>query len=596
MSSKIDPITTEVIRNAFYATAEDMSAVLNRSSYSPVIYESHDYGVSLYNEQVQLLAQAPGTPYFTGGLEAAVQAVVDKFGLDNMKAGDVFAVNDTYMVGAHLNDVDIVSVYVHDGKPVAFGAIRAHWEDVGAATPGHPAGTTEIYQEGIRIPPVRVMSGGELVRDVVDLFTLNSRTPRTLMGDLKAMVAAARMGEKRFLGLIERFGLDVIRQATQEIFEVTEAKYRDFISSIPDGVYEAEGCNDNDSVSDVPVFARVKVTVAGDEITVDTRGSDKQHAGNINVGLPSTHAMAKLALAFLYPSPTPEVNHGSFASVHVIAEKGSIFWSQEPVAGMRPVPVMLLLDLIFKALAPAIPERVAAGLPGDSWNWECYGRNPETGEFWLAGESMNGGWGASKGLDGVSAITHSVAGDFRNVPIETQESRCPILVKYLKLGIDTGGAGEWRGGLNTIKEFEALEDLAFQTHFERTKTPQWGLFGGHDGAIPNVTVYPSDGQDSYDVLKGTGISLKKGSRVVARTGGGGGYGDPLEREPERVLEDVLDEYVSREAARDVYGVVLTDDQNPRIDAAATERLRGSLASARQHSDSDSSRVSSQRSA
>lgn len=596
MSSKIDPITTEVIRNAFYATAEDMSAVLNRSSYSPVIYECHDYGVSLYNERVQLLAQAPGTPYFTGGLEAAVQAVVDKFGLDNMKSGDVFAVNDTYLVGAHLNDVDIVSVYVHEGKPVAFGAIRAHWEDVGAATPGHPAGTTEIYQEGFRIPPVRVMSGGELVTDIVDMFTLNSRTPRTLMGDLKAMVAAARMGERRFLGLIERFGLDVIRQATQEIFEVTEAKYRAFISSIPDGVYEAEGCNDNDSVTDDPVFARVKVTVAGDEITVDTTGSDKQHAGNINVGLPSTKAMAKLALAFLYPSPVPEVNHGSFASVHVIAEKGSIFWSQEPVAGMRPVPVMLLLDLIFKALAPAIPERVAAGLPGDSWNWECYGRNPDTGEFWLAGESMNGGWGASSGLDGVSAITHSVAGDFRNVPIETQESRCPILVKHLKLGIDTGGAGEWRGGLNTIKEFEALEDLAFQTHFERTKTPQWGLFGGHDGAIPNVTVHPSGGQDSYDVLKASGISLKKGSRVVARTGGGGGYGEPFNRDPELVLQDVLNGYVSREAAHDLYGVALTEDEdnNPGIDMAATKRLRSSASVTTQ--DRRSQAASSSRSA
>jgi len=577
MNSKIDAITTEVIRNAFYATAEDMSAVLNRSSYSPVIYECHDYGVSLYNEEVELLAQAPGTPYFTGGLEAAVQAVVDKFGLGNMKPGDVFAVNDTYLVGAHLNDVDIVSVYVHDGKPVAFGAIRAHWEDVGAATPGHPAGTTEIYQEGLRIPPVRIMSGGEFVTDMVDLFTLNSRTPKTLMGDLKAMVAAARMGEKRFLGLIERFGLDVIRQATREIFEATEAKYRAFISSIPDGVYRAEGCNDNDSVSDDPVYAHVTVTIDGDRMTVDTTGSDRQHAGNINVGLPSTKAMAKLALAFLYPSPTPEVNHGSFATVNAIAEKGSIFWSQEPVAGMRPVPVMLLLDLILKALAPAIPERVAAGLPGDSWNWECYGRNPDTGEFWLAGESMNGGWGASRGLDGVSAITHSVAGDFRNVPIETQESRCPILVKYLKLGVDTGGAGRWRGGLNTIKEFKALEDLNFQTHFERTKTPQWGLFGGHDGDIPGVTIYPPDEESPFDVLKTSGMSLKKGARVVARTGGGGGYGNPLERDPRSVLQDLRNGYVTREAARTLYGVVITDDDEPQTDVAATNELRQTLA-------------------
>jgi len=576
MTSTLDPITTEVIRNAFYATADDMSAVLNRSSYSPVIYEYHDYGISIYNENVQLLAQAPGTPYFTGGLEAAVQVIVDKFGLDNMEEGDVFIVNDTYMVGAHLNDIDIVSVYVHEGKPVGFGAVRAHWEDVGAATPGHPAGTTEIYQEGMRIPPIRIMARGELVRDIVDLFTLNSRSPKMLIGDMNAMIAAARMGENRYLRLIDRFGLDVIRQATKNIFAATEAKYRKFISSIPDGVYEAEGFNDNDSVSDEPVWARIKVTIAGDEFTVDTRGSDRQHTGNINAGLPSTKAMAKLALAFLYPSPVPEVNHGSFIPVHVIAERGSIFWAQEPAAGMRPVPVMMLLDLIFKALAPAIPNRSVAGLPGDSWNWEVFGRDPDSGEFWMGGESMNGGWGASSGVDGVSAITHSVAGDFRNNPIETQESRVPILVKYFKMGRDTGGAGKWRGGLNTVKEFEVLEDVTFQAHFERTKTPQWGLFGGRSGSIPQVTIYPNGDDAPYDVLKTTGISLAKGSRVVARTSGGGGYGDPLERDPNLVRKDVLDGYVSRETGDDVYGVILIGDEL-QVDTEATAKRREILA-------------------
>ncbi len=575
MNSTIDPITTEVIRNAFYAIADDVSAVLNRSSYSPVIYESHDYGISIYNEKVQLLAQAPGTPYFTGGLEAAVEAVVGKYGLDNMKEGDVFVVNDTYTVGAHLNDVDIVSVYAYEGGPVGFGAIRAHWSDVGAATPGHPAGTTEIYQEGIRIPPIRIMQGGEFISDVVDLLVLNSRLPKTLMGDMNAMVAAARMGERRYLHLIDRFGLDVIRQATQDIFDVTEANYREFISSIPDGVYEEEGYIDNDGVTDVPVLVRVKVTIAGDEITVDTRGSDKQHAGNINTGLPSTKAMAKLALAFLYPSPVPEVNHGSFIPVHLIAERASIFWAQEPVGGMRPIPVMMLLDLIFKALAPAIPDRVVAGLPGDSWNLEVYGRDPDTGEFWMGGESMNGGWGASSGVDGVSAITHSVAGDFRNSPVETQESRSPILVRRLQMGVDTGGAGKWRGGLNTIKEYEALIDVTFQAHFERTKTPQWGLFGGHTGSIPQVTIHPPGDEPPYEVLKTSGILLKKGSRIVARTGGGGGYGNPLERDPDLVRKDVCDGYVSREAAEEVYAVILKGD-DLQVDMEATAKRRQTI--------------------
>ena len=211
--------------------------------------------------------------------------------------------------------------------------------------------------------------------------------------------------------------------------------------------------------------------------------------------------MAKLSLAFLYPSATPEINYGSFTTLKVIAEPGSIFHAQAPAACMRPLPAMLMLDLIFKALAPVLPNNVTAGLPGDSWNIEVFGHHPKTGEFYVHGESMDGGWGASAKVDGVSAVTHSVAGDFRNNPVEVMESRYPIRVNRFHMGVDTGGAGKYRGGLNTIKEYELLADADVQLHFDRTKTPQWGLFGGHEGAIPRVTIYPGGDKLPMEVLK-----------------------------------------------------------------------------------------------
>lgn len=550
----VDPITTEVIRNAYNSIAEDMSAVLNRSAYSPIIYEMHDYGVAIFNEKVQMLGQAPGLPYFTGGLEPAIKAVVQKYGLENLKEGDVFVVNDSFMVGAHLNDTDIISVYCDEGKPAGFGVVRTHWSDIGMADPGMPLGTTEIFQEGIRLPPTRIMSGGEWEKDIVDILCLNSRLPQSLKGDMGAQIAAARIGERRYLELIDRFGLDTIRQATINIFTTTETKFRAFVSSIPDGIYTAEGFNDNDSISEEPVFVKVTVTISGDEITIDTTGSNKQCRGNINSTIATTVTTAKLALALLYPSITPEVNHGSYTNLKVVAEPGSVFHAQEPAACMRPIPTMLMLDLIFKALSPAIPDNVTAGLPGDSWNVHFFGRHPDTGEFYVQGESLDGGWGASSQVDGVSSTTHSVAGDFRNCPTETMESRYPVLIRRLQLGKDSGGAGKFRGGLNVVKEYELLEDAEVDLHFDRAKMPQWGLFGGHDGIAPRVTVYPAGNGEPMEVLKLKKTLMKKGTRIVARTGGGGGFGDPNERHPDAIREDLSNGYISIEVARNIYGV------------------------------------------
>jgi N-methylhydantoinase B len=250
---------------------------------------------------------------------------------------------------------------------------------------------------------------------------------------------------------------------------------------------------------------------------------------------------------------------------------------------MHPHPGMLMLDLVIKSLAAVIPDCVAAGLPGDSWNVFVMGNRPDTGEFFVSGEAQEGGWGASAHADGESSLIHSAAGDFRNIPVETTESRHPIIIRRVALGRDSGGAGECRGGLNVVKEYELLTDSKVTLHFDRAKTPQWGLFGARAGAVPKVTLYPSDADETVEVLKVEQYPLKKGSRLVAESGGGGGYGSPLKRDPERVRLDVLNGYVSKEAAREVYGVVLIEDPDPQVDRDQTNALRVKLAADQQFS-------------
>lgn len=553
MTNNTDPITSEVIRNAYNAIADDMSAVIARSAYSPIIYESHDYGIGIFDREARLLGQYAGLPLFTGGLDAGLKETIKKYGYENLKDGDVFTINDSYMTGGHLNDVDVIGVVATDGVIDGFLCMRAHWNDIGTAEPGFPVNSRNIFQEGMRWGPTKIMDQGEWVQDVIDLLCINSRTPKTLMGDLKAQIAAIRLGGERMRWLTRRFGRETLTQATNHIFNATESKFRNFIASIPDGVYEAEGYSDNDGVTDDPVKVKVTVTIKSDRMLVDTTGSSKQRPGNLNTGFPNTVSAVRLAMALLYPDAEPDINDGSFRNIEVQAEKGSIFHAVEPAPCMRPHPVMLLIDLIIKALAPALPEHVAAGLPGDSWNVFVIGEDPRTGRPFMSGEALDGGWGASAEGDGVSAVIHSAAGDFRNMPVETLESRAPVRINRLQMGVDSGGAGKFRGGLNVVKEYELLTDAAVTLHFDRAKTPQWGLFGGMDGAAPKVTVYSAEFPEGKVVRKVEQLQLKAGERFVAETGGGGGYGDPRERDPAMVREDLLNGSISEEAARTYYG-------------------------------------------
>jgi len=572
---EIDPITTEIIRNAFFAVAEDMRATLWRSAFSPVIYEMKDCSVALFDEQARLLAQAPGLPFFLGALSEVVQVVIEHVGIENFNEGDIYILNDPYLTGSHLNDVDILSPVIFEGTLVGFTITRAHWLDMGSKDAAYAVDSTEIYQEGLRLGPIKIMDGGEMVHDVIDIIARNSRLPYSLKGDMHAQIASCRIGERRYRELIERFGLETVRGSMEAIFATTDTLERAAVTAIPDGVYEAEGFQDNDFQSEEAIPVKVKITVQGDKMTVDTHGSSHQRPGCTNCGLVQTLSAVRLAYKFLI-RPDLGVTGGSFRSLTIDVEMGSIFAAQEPTACLQyGSHTMLLVDLIIKALAPAIPDRVTAGLPGDAWNVIIIGPDPKGPGLFMCLESTAGGWGANAHADGDSGVVHFAAGDFKNLPVETLENKYPVRVHRYAVGTDTGGAGRFRGGLNIVRDYEVLADRSdLSLWFERTLTPQWGLFGGYDGAIPKVIIEPGTAQEQ-SLLKANHIPTPSGTRFRAFTGGGGGYGPPWERDPRHVLEDVIDGYVSRTAATATYGIHFKG-LSLEIDLEKTAQIRADM--------------------
>ena len=576
VENKTDPVTTEIIRNAFLSIAEEMRLVLTRSAFSPVIYEMKDCSVGLFNEKAELLGQAPGLPFFLGALSEVVQIVIQAVGMENFNAGDAYILNDPYLTGSHLNDVDILSPVMYREKVVGFAVTRAHWRDLGGKNAAYSVDSTEIYQEGLRLGPTKLMDKGRLQADIVDILRRNSRLPIQLVGDMHAQIAACRKGEQSYLKIINKFGLDVVQRSMAAVFATTETLERQAIHAIPDGVYEAEGYQDNDFQTDEPILVKVKVTVTGDEMTVDTTGSSQQRKGCTNCGRAQAIAAARLAYKFLI-TPQSEVTGGSFRTFKVVVEPGSIFAAQEPAACLQyGTHTMLLVDLVIKALAPAIPTQVAAGLPGDAWNVIMVHWNPEGRILAAWGEATAGGWGANAFADGENALIHSAAGDFRNFPVEVMENKYPLRIRQYALGPDSGGPGKYRGGLNVVREYEILkENVDLSLWFERTLTPQWGLFGGQHGAIPQVMIHPDTPQEK-SLLKVNSLSLTKGTRFKVNTGGGGGYGHPWERYLGRVKDDLIDGYVSQAKATSDYGIAFKNNSF-KIDKAQTRIIRAQMA-------------------
>ena len=578
---KPDPITLEVIRNRLIAASRDIRRTVERAAYSPILYEVVDFSCGILDSEANLIAETPGLPIFLANLGYAVQSTYETIGRDNLKDGDVILCNDPYNGGGtHCPDLVVLCPAFHEGKIRGWAAFRGHTVDMGGIYPGGwYSDTTEVYQEGFRLPPVKLIIEGKPNEDVFRLIRANTRVPDAVLGDVRAMVAAVRKGSQRFCDVISTYGLDVTLGALEEILAQGERLARAAVRRIPNGVYPAEAILDGDGNDDAPlddrILLKLTITVNDDEMIVDFTGTGRQNRGPMNTPEPSTISASRYAFKIVTTPHLPS-NEGFFRALKIIIPEGSYLKPRFPAAcAMWPTPSTTIPDLFLKALAPAIPDRVRGGHFGDSMANFIYGIDPKSGKYYVCAEADAGGYGGKPTDDGEAALFSMTLGDTYNVPAEVVEVRYPWQVERFELAQDSGGAGKYRGGLGVRRDYRLGFDAGLTVTTDRVKyTPPWGLFGGEPGTTNITVVYRNDGSEER-WRKISNLPLKKGEVVSFRTGGGGGYGYPLEREPEKVLLDVINGYVSSAKAREAYGVII-DEATMKVDGQATEELRNKM--------------------
>jgi N-methylhydantoinase B len=563
------PIVAEIVRNALVSVANEMKIDLMRSSYNPIVYEMLDFSVGVYSEKGETLAQAAGLPEFLCDMPNAIDAILaDIGGPEVLEEGDVYLTNDPYTSTFHLNDVTVIEPVFFDGKLVGFCGARAHWHDMGGKSPGGSTDSTNVYEEGLMLRSIRLQHKGELDENVIRMIRYNTRLPNAVVGDTKAQVAACHTGAERLRELIGRYGLDVFQELLHVIIANGEELARAAVRAIPDGEYFAEGATDSDGVElDKPLHVAVTVRVAGDEIEFDLTGTGPPSKGPSNSNRNVTKSLMQLAFKHL-TTPKELANDGHFRPMKVTVPDGCLFDAQRDSPTLLGFYALeLVIDLVRKALAPAIPDRVTAADYGRCAVMHAAGTSPRDGSFIIIADTEGGGWGAKPHGDGENAL---LFGDIRVIPIEVLEHKYPVILERYELRQDSGGAGRWRGGLGIVKDYRCTDEMHLLAAYDRSVTPPWGLFGAGEAMHNVIVVKRADGtEETY--MKKTGIVLEEGDVMSFRTAGGGGYGPPAEREVERVAADVIEGYVSMEAAARDYGVVVGTDG--AIDVAASRSAR-----------------------
>ena len=572
---RVDPVITELVRNGVIAVTEEMKTNLMRTAYNVIIYEALDFTTGLFTADGRTVSIGLGLPMFIRGMAETVKAKLAHFG-DDIEPGDILVTNDSYITGSHLNHVTLSLPVFFEGEMVGFSCCMAHWLDIGGVLGGM---TTDIFSEGLQLPILKLQRRGEINQDIIDIIKMNVRIEERAMGDLRAQLTAVRTGERRYLELLGRYGKAQVLGAIEDIMDKSARAARTRTLSIPDGVYEAESFMDDDGIDigkDIPI--RVKVKVEGDRMTVDLSDVSGQVRGFYNSGITTGHACAQVAYKCITSPTDYPINDGSFRSLDVIIPPGRV------ISAVRPAPMrwwmtfpMTVVDTVFKALTPAIPDRVIAGHHADLILATLYGISPKDRRLIIASIShVGGGWGAKMTEDGINCTIAMNDGDTHNGPVEMMETKYPFVIDRYSLVQDSGGAGKFRGGLGAERVVRPLTDLRVTTHMDRTRCAPWGLMGGGAGAANRVSLR-LDGALKDDLPNAKVITrpLKAGDQLVARGGGGGGFGPAWERPVEKVREDVRQEYVSPGAARELYGVVI-DPDTLAVDETATAALRASI--------------------
>ena len=544
-----DPITLEVVRNKLDGIANEMQSTLLRSSFSPIVKEGLDASASLFTLEGETLAQATAIPIHLATLIPVVRTILGKYPVTGMREGDIYIMNDPYCGGTHLPDIALVMPVFSRGRPVAFSAAMTHHQDVGGMSPGSvPTNATEIYQEGIRIPPLKYRDGNELNRTLLDLLTLNVRVPETFLGDLNAQVAACSIGARRIGELAERFGANHLPAISEALLARSERLARRAIAGMPDGCYRYTDWLDNDGVAlDEPVRIEVAAVVSGERVLVDFEGTSRQVRGPFNC-VPSGACAGVYFSVLAMTDPSIPINGGCFRPVELRLPEGSLVNPVEPApVNSRTSTIKRIASTVAGALRQARPDDAPADA-ASALHVLAFGGAREDGSPYVVGELIASGSGASRGRDGVDVI-ETDGSNCMNLPVEALEMDVPIRVLRSELRPDSGGRGEFRGGLGITREYELLSgEVVFTHRGERHRWPARGTAGGGPGACARSVIRRANGAEEVIPSK-TVARLFAGDRVEINTAGGGGYGAPEARSSVRRGEDVAGGKVGRQPAR-----------------------------------------------
>jgi N-methylhydantoinase B len=559
---KTDPARFEVVKNALYSAAEEMKIVLAKTAYSPLLKVAGDYSCGLFDASGNMVAQGPDLPIHLGSMPDAVRAVIAAFPV--VEPGDVFIHNDPYHGGSHLPDVNLVTPAFLADRLLGFGCVRAHWPDIGSATPGSYGAVTEIYGEGLRLPPVRLYRNGRPDPDIERIIFANVRTPAERQGDLRAQVAANRRGAQRLEALAKKYGADELLRIMDEVLDYSERMMRIALGNLPDGeasftdVFDGDGIIAPGADRDEPFTVRLTIRKRGDQITADFAGSDGQVPGPMNAPLTVTASGVYCALKMIAdPKSVIPPNSGCWRPVRVTAPPGSV------VNAQPPAPVVYanheishrVADMVMGAMFAICPGNVMAASQGTSAVVTFGGVDPRSGERYVSYESLKGGFGARPVKDGINAVASTVS-NMMNTPIEILEMSFPLRVEEYSLISDSGGAGRWRGGLGARRVWRVLGHEAHAAVCcERSLAPPFGLADGLAGGAMRLWLELPDGSHRPLNSKGA-FRVPPQARLVMEAPGSGGYGPPFARDPLLLREDIADGYVSENAARQHYGLRL----------------------------------------
>lgn len=573
MSIDIDPITLVVIQNGLNQVCNEMDLAFCRAAFSPVISEAMDRSDGIYHrDDGALIAQGElGLPVFVGTMQFSTQAVIER--AKSVEPGDVFIVNDPYLGGTHLMDVRFVKPFFYQGKLFAWLANTGHWPDIGGMVPGgFSAHATESEQEGLRLPPVKLFKRGVMDEEILAIILSNIRIADQRIGDIKAQAAALAIGEKRLAALLDRYGADTVDAAIAELRGRAAQQMRAKIATIPDGVYEGHAIVDSDGVVDEPLLIKMKITKQGSGLTFDMSGSSPPCRGPMNSVIATTKSSIYLAMKHIFPEVP--INAGTFEPLSIIEPEGTFLYAHypRPVSGCAAEVSQRIAEAVFCALTHAIPDQLFAAPAGSSGNLALGGQDPKRKRSYVMYVISGGGYGGNPRGDGLSNGCSTI-GISKTTPIEVMEQYYPVLFEEYSLHEGSGGAGEYRGGFGVNYTIRLRRGAARASMvMDHGRTGPLGALGGADGGVNKVRI--ERGATSYvppHLSKDQDLELQPGDRIYVSTPGGGGFGDPLKREPQRVARDVARGYYTSAQAESLFGVILGADGS--IDAKRTGALR-----------------------